>query len=125
MREQNSNKIKKAIVILLAVFFLVAMTAASASACTSKDKDGKCTSSHKEKITKEKVCKKIATPVKEIAKPTVVAQKPVSKKIGNNLLDFFDNNWCGSGCGTSCVNGLIIYCKECWFGNDFGNCWYC
>lgn len=120
MRKQNSNKIKKTIVILLAVFFVVAMTAASATACTSKDKDGKCTSSHK-----EKVCNKIAKPIKETAKPKVVDQKPVSKKTGNNLLDFFDNNWFGSGCGTSCNNGCSIYCTECWFSNDCSNCWYC
>jgi hypothetical protein len=120
MKKQNSNKIKKTIVILLAVCFVVAMTAASASACTSKDKDGKCTSSHK-----EKVCKKIAKPVKETAKVKVVDQKPVSKKIGNNLLDFVDNNWWGNGCGTSCVNGLSIYCTECWFSNDWNDCWNC
>jgi hypothetical protein len=114
MREKNSNKIKKTVLILLAVFFVIAVTAASASACTSKVKDDKCKSSHKEKVAKEK-------PVAKETPAPVVDQKAAQEKLGNQLLDMVENNWFGSGSGSNDDGGWGGDLGDGWSGDDWGD----
>ena len=83
MMEQNFNKIKKTVFILLAVFFVVAVTAASASACAS---DGS------EEKTKEKPAN-----VVDPKQAQEAAKKIAQEKLGNKLLDMVENNWFGNG----------------------------
>lgn len=109
MRKQNFNKIKNAVFILLAVFFVISVTAASASACVSSD--------HKEKPIKEKSVKEKPIkekPIKE--KPAqVVDQKAAQEQLGNKLLDMIENNWFGNGGESYSDNGE---------GGDFDNGWF-
>lgn len=100
MRKQTFGKIKKTLVILLAVFFVVTAMAASASACTSK-------------------AAATAAPNKAVdANGLTEAQKTA---LGDQLLNWADNNWfggngAGNGCN-SCNNGL----GNGWFGDNWGN----
>jgi hypothetical protein len=117
MGEQRFSKIKKTVIILLAVFLVISLTAASASAWYSKTSSDKCKSNlHekvakekivKEKVTKEKVVKKVAKEkvvkkvakekvVKEVAKEKVV-KEVAREKVDNKVLDFAENNWLGGG----------------------------
>ncbi|HWQ47629.1 MAG TPA: hypothetical protein VN414_01540 [Methanosarcina sp.] len=141
MREQKFNKIKKTVFILLAVFLVISLTAASASAWYSKTSDGKCKEVAKEKavkevtkekpvkeVIKEKAVKKVAKEkaVKKIAKEKVVDQKAVTQeKSGNKLLDFVENNWFGSGQGSNLDEGWGSNLDDGWFGDDWGDCWDC
>ncbi|MGB9941196.1 hypothetical protein [Methanosarcina sp.] len=108
MREQSFNKIKKTVFILLAVFLVVSLTAASASACDSKTSNDKCKSSLNEKVAKEKVVKEVAKEkvakekvVKEVAKEKKAKEKVVKEvakeKVGNELSDVVENDWFDSG----------------------------
>jgi hypothetical protein len=108
MGEQRFSKIKKTVIILLAVFLVISLTAASASAWYSKTSSDKCKSNlHekvakekivKEKVTKEKVVKKVAKEkvVKKVAKEKVV-KEVAREKVDNKVLDFAENNWLGGG----------------------------
>ncbi len=151
MREQRYNKIKKTVFILLAVFLVLSLTAASASAWYSKTSDGKCKEVSKEKGVKEKVAKekpvkeavkekavkKVAKEkvVKEVAKEKVVKKAARERvfdrkvvdndKVGTNLLDFVENSWFGTGRGCSCDNGWGCDCDNGWFGDDWDDCWDC
>src|SRR5574344_262914 len=110
MREQRYNKIKKTVFILLAVFLVLSLTAASASAWYSKTSDGKCKEVAKEKGVKEKVAKE--KPVKEAVKEKAVKKAARERvfdrkvvdndKVGTKLLDFVENSWFGTGRGCSC-----------------------
>lgn len=95
---QNFNKIKKTVFILLAVFFVVTVTAASASACTSKD-------------TKEKAKEQPATVV-----DPKQDQKVAQEELGNKLLDMVENNWFGNGNGGYSDNG---WSDDDWFSDDW------
>lgn len=107
MRKQNFNKIKNVLFILLTVFFVVSVTAASASACVSKD--------HKEKPIKEKSVKE--KPIKE--KPAqVVDQKAAQEQLGNKLLDMIENNWFGNGGESYSDNGEEGDFDNGWFGDN-------
>jgi len=151
MREQRYNKIKKTVFILLAVFLVLSLTAASASAWYSKTSDGKCKEVSKEKGVKEKVAKekpvkeavkekavkKVAKEkvVKEVAKEKVVKKAARERdfdrkvvdndKVGTNLLDFVENSWFGTSRGCSCDNGWGCDCDNGWFGDDWDDCWDC
>ena len=151
MREQRYNKIKKTVFILLAVFLVLSLTAASASAWYSKTSDGKCKEVSKEKGVKEKVAKekpvkeavkekavkKVAKEkvVKEVAKEKVVKKAARERvfdrkvvdndKVGTNLLDFVENSWFGTSRGCSCDNGWACDCDNGWFGDDWDDCWDC
>ena len=70
MGEQRFSKIKKTVIILLAVFLVISLTAASASAWYSKTSSDKCKSNLHEKVAKEKVAKEKVG--KEVAKEKVV-----------------------------------------------------
>ncbi|HII91762.1 MAG TPA: hypothetical protein HA262_06225, partial [Methanosarcina sp.] len=63
MREQRFNKIKNTVFILFAVFLVISLTAASASAWYSKTSDGKC-----KVVAKEEVKEAKEKPVKEVVK---------------------------------------------------------
>jgi len=97
MIEQNFNKIKKTVFILLAVFFVVTVTAASASACAS---DGS------EEKTKEKPA-------------NVVDPKQAQEKLGNKLLDMVENNWFGNGNGGYSDNGWGDDSDNGWSDDDW------
>jgi opacity protein-like surface antigen len=99
MIEQSFNKIKKTVFILLAVFFVVAVTAASASACASND--------NKEE-TKEKPA-------------NVVDPKQAQEKLGNKLLDMVENNWFGNGNGGYSDNGWGGDSDNSWSDDDWFN----
>lgn len=79
MREQRFNKIKNVVFILLAVFLVISLTAASASAWYSKTSDGKCKEISKEKVVKEAKEKPTKEVVKERAAKKVVKEKVVKK----------------------------------------------
>ncbi|WP_292387567.1 hypothetical protein [Methanosarcina sp. UBA5] len=139
MREQRFNKIKKIVFILLAVFLVISLTAASASAWYSKTSDGKCKEVAKEKVVKEAKEKPVKEVVKEKAAKKVAKEKVVKKavrervfdrklgneKLGNELLDMVENNWFGSGRGGNCDNGWGGDCDNGWFGDDWDDCSDC
>ena len=89
MREQRFNKIKKIVFILLAVFLVVSLTAASASAWYSKTSEGKYKVVGEEEVkgAKEKPVKEVVKekPVEEVVKEKpvkeVVKEKPVKKVV--------------------------------------------
>lgn len=122
MRQQKFNKIKKTVFIFFAVFLVVSLTAASASAWYSKTSDDKCKSSLKEKVVKEVAKEK---PVKEVARERVIrgavkekVVKVVAKeRLGNEFLYFVENNWFDIGRGSYCDNG--------WFSDNWDDCWDC
>jgi hypothetical protein len=93
MRKQTFDKIKKTLAILLAVFFVITFTAASASACASK-------------VADNNLANKVVNPD---GSGLTEAQKTA---LGNQLLDMVDNNWFGNGNGNGNGNG---------FGNGFDN----
>jgi len=119
MREQSFNKMKKTVFILLAVFLVVSLTAASASACDSKAGADKCkvakekvakeAGADKCKVAKEKVAKEKV--VKEVAKEKVV--KEVAKeKVGNELLDVVENDWFDGGWDVFDCGCRDDFCEE-------------
>ena len=86
MGEQRFSKVKKTVIILLAVFLVISLTAASASAWYSKTSSDKCKSNLHEKVVKEKVGKEVAKEKvgKEVAKEKVgkeVAKEKVCKEV--------------------------------------------
>ena len=123
MGEKKFSKIKKTVIILLAVFLVISLTAASASAWYSKTSNEKCKSTPhekiakekvakekcvKEKVAKEKVVKKVAKEkvvekvakekvVKKVAKEKVVVKEAVKEKVENKVLGFAENEWFGGG----------------------------
>lgn len=115
MGEKKFSKIKKTVIILLAVFLVISLTAASASAWYSKTSNEKCKSTPHEKIAKEKVAKekcvkekvakekcakeKVAKEkvVKKVAKEKVVVKEAVKEKVENKVLGFAENEWFGGG----------------------------
>jgi hypothetical protein len=118
MREQNFNKIKKTVFILLAVFLVISLTTTSASAWYSKTSDGKCKEVAKEKVAKVEIVKEIAKPVQEVAKVKVV-KGVAEERLGSGLLDCAENNWFVTGW----VTGWIRDCDNGCFGNCWDNCW--
>lgn len=111
MGEQRFSKIKKTVIILLAVFLVISLTAASASAWYSKTSNDKCKSNLHEKVAKEKVVKeKVAKEkvVKKVAKEKVVkevAREKVDNRVFDNRVSYSAANDC-FGCG--------------WGGFDYG-----
>jgi hypothetical protein len=103
MRKQIFDKIKKTLTILLAVFFVVTLTAASASACASK-------------VANNNLANKVVgnTDASGLTKDQKTA-------LGNQLLDMADNNWFGNGLGNGCNNGCDNGWGNGWFGNNWGN----
>jgi len=98
MGEQRFSKIKKTVFILLAVFLVISLTAASASAWYSKTSNDKCKSNLHEKVAKEKVVKEKV--VKEVAKEKVVkavAKEKVVKEVAKEKVVFAENDWFGGG----------------------------
>jgi hypothetical protein len=136
MREQKFNKIKKTVFILLAVFLVVSLTAASASAWYSKTSDGKCKVVAKEevkeakekpvkevvkekaakKIVKEKAAKKVVKEkvVKQAVRERVFDRKVCYEKLDKNLLEFTESYWFCTARGGNCGN--------CCFGNNWDDC---
>lgn len=136
MREQRFNKIKKTVFILLAVFLVVSLTAASASAWYSKTSDGKCKVVAKEEVkkakekpvkevVKEKAAKKVLKEkaVEKVVKEKVVKQavrervfdrKVCYEKLDKNLLEFTESYWFCTVRGGNCGN--------CCFGNNWDDC---
>jgi hypothetical protein len=104
MRKQTFTKIKKTLVLLLAVFFVITFMAASASACTTKVADNIPVNTP--------VVNPVTNPVTD-ANGLTEAQKTA---LGDQLLDWADNNWFGKGNGNSCGcdNG-----DDDWFDNDW------
>ncbi|PAV12007.1 hypothetical protein ASJ81_08195 [Methanosarcina spelaei] len=145
MREQRFNKIKKTVFILLAVFLVVSLTAASASAWYSKTSDGKCKVVAKEevkeakekpvkevvkekaakKVVKEKAAKKV---VKEKAAKKVVKEKAVEKVAKEKVVKqavrerVFDRKVCYE----KLDKNLLGFTESYWFctvrGGNCGNC---
>jgi len=113
MREQNFSKIKKTAFILLGVFFVVAVTAASASACASSD--------HKEKIIKVEPAK-VVDPKAAQEAAQKAAQAAAQEKLGNQLLDMVQNDWFGNGGGSDSDNGWEGDSDNSW-GGDSDNGW--
>jgi hypothetical protein len=113
MGKLTFDKIKKTLTILLAVFLVVTLTAASASACASK-------------TAKSPVNKVVGAPD---ASGLTEEQKTA---LGNQLLDMADNNWFGNGIGNGCNscnnNGLFDngFDNGCDNGcdNGLGNDWF-
>ena len=124
MGDKRFSKIKKTVIVLLAVFLVISLTAASASAWYSKTSNEKCKSTPhekiakekvakekcvkekvakekcvKEKVAKEKVVKKVAKEkvVKKVAKEKVVVKEVVKEKVENKVLGFEENKWFGGG----------------------------
>ncbi len=102
MRKQTFDKIKKTLAILLAVFLVVSFTAASASACSTKNVKNKLASAKGDNKLTEK-------------------QKT---ELGNRLLDFADKNMFGNlrggkGCNKGCDNDW----GNDWLGDDWNNDW--
>ncbi len=86
MRKQTFDKIKKTLAILLAVFIVVSFTAASASACSTKNVKNKLASDKGDNKLTEK-------------------QKT---ELGNRLLDFADKNMFGNlRGGNGCEQRLV------------------
>jgi hypothetical protein len=115
MGKQTFDKIKKTLAILLAVFLVVTLTAASASACASKN-----VKNVKSNLPNKLVSNTDANGLTEEQKTA----------LGNQLLDMADNNWFGNDWGNdrgndwgndwgngcdSCDNGV----GDNWFGNDW------
>ena len=144
MGEKRFSKIKKTVIVLLAVFLVISLTAASASAWYSKTSNEKCKSTPHEKIAKEKVAKekcvkeKVAKEkvVKKVAKEKVVVKEVVKEKVENKVLGFAENKWFGGGWKGDFRDNFKIklfnvggcftergerYCDNGWF-ND---CWDC
>jgi hypothetical protein len=94
MRKQTFDKIKKTLAILLAVFLVVSLTAASASACSTKNAKNKLASDKGDNKLTEK-------------------QKT---ELGNRLLDFADKNMFGNLRGGNDWNND-------WLGDDWNNDW--
>ena len=93
MRKQTFDRVKKTLGILLAVFLVVTLTAASASACSTKNV--------KNKLASDIGDKKLA--------------ENQNTELGNRLLDLADNNmfgngwgnnWDDNGCDSGCDNGF-------------------
>lgn len=99
MGEQRFSKIKKTVIILLAVFLVISLTAASANAWYSKTSSDKCKSNLHEKVAKEKVAKEKV--VKKVAKEKVVkevAREKVDNRVFDNRVSYSAANNC-FGCG--------------------------
>ena len=136
MREQRFNKIKNTVFILLAVFLVISLTAASASAWYSKTSDGKCKVVAKEevkeakekpvkevvkekaakKVVKEKVAKKV---VKEKAVRKVTEEKVVKQAVRERVFD-------RKVCYEKLDKNLLEFTESYWFctarGGNCGNC---
>jgi hypothetical protein len=145
MREQRFNKIKKTVFILLAVFLVVSLTAASASAWYSKTSDGKCKVVAKEEVkkakekpvkevVKEKAAKKV---VKEKAAKKVVKEKAVEKVVKEKVVKqavrerVFDRKVCYEKLDKNLLEFTESYwfctvrggnCGNCCFGNNWDDC---
>jgi hypothetical protein len=104
LRKQTLDKIIKTLAILLTVFFVITITAASASACGTK--------------------KAVASPETQPAADSGCGMTEDQKtKLGEQLLDYADNNMFGqSGSGLGALGGLFgDNWNTQWLGNDFGN----
>jgi hypothetical protein len=104
LRKQTFDKIKKTLAILLAVFFVITLTAASASACG----------------TKKAEIAPVTQPASVDANGMTEEQKT---KLGKQLLDYADKNMFGNaGAGMGALGGLFgDNWNTNWLGNDFGN----
>ena len=140
MREQRFNKIKKIVFILLAVFLVVSLTAASASAWYSKTSEGKYKVVGEEevkgakekpvkevvkekpvkKVVKEKAAKKV---VKERAAKRVVKEKVVKQAVRERV---FDRKVGYEKLGEKLGKNLLEFTESYWFctarGGNCGSC---
>ena len=102
MRKQTFDRIKKTLGILLAVFLVVTLTAASASACSTKNVKNKLASDigdNKLAENQKNVKNNLASDIGD----NKLTEKQ-NTELGNRLLDFADNNMFGNGWGNNWDN---------------------
>lgn len=104
MRKQVFIKIRKTLAILLAVLFVATFMAASVSACNKVASNTPVTAP---------VVNPATNPVVD-ANGLTEAQKTA---LGNQLLDWADNNWFGKGDGDNGWSG-----NDWWGGDDSCDC---